>query len=100
MSREMLHSPRETNVQTITVDEELAEILRSEAGSLEAAASEALVMELFRRGRVSIGKACELLRVSREAFARRAEALGIPYFLINRDDWAAELATIEAWRRS
>jgi len=41
-----------------------------------------------------------LLRVPREAFARRADALGIPYFLINKDDWAAELATIEAWRRS
>ena len=66
---------------------------------IEAAASEALVMELFRRGRVSIGKACALLRIPREAFARRADDLGIPYFLINKDDWAAELATIEAWRR-
>jgi len=98
--RGVLHSPKGTDVQTITLDEELAEILRSEAGSLEAAASEALVMELFRRGRVSIGKACELLRVPREAFARRADDLGIPYFLINKDDWAAELATIEAWRQS
>jgi predicted HTH domain antitoxin len=96
----VLHSPKGTDVQTITLDEELAEILRSEAGSLEAAASEALVMELFRRGRVSIGKACALLRLPREAFARRADDLGIPYFLINKDDWAAELATIEAWRRS
>jgi predicted HTH domain antitoxin len=87
-------------VQTVTVDDELAAILRAENGSLEAAAREALVVELFRRGRLSIGKACELLSVTREAFAKRMADLGIPYFLINKTDWATELSTIEAWRPS
>jgi predicted HTH domain antitoxin len=90
----------ETNVQTLTLDDELAAILRSENGSLEAAAREALVVELFRRGRLSIGKACEFLGVTREAFARRVADLGIPYFLMNKADWATEFSTIEAWRRS
>jgi predicted HTH domain antitoxin len=87
-------------VQTVTVDDELATILQAENGSLEDAAREALVVELFRRGRLSIGKACELLGVTREAFAQRAADLGIPYFLMNKADWATELSTIEAWRRS
>ncbi len=82
------------------VDDELAMILRTEDGSLETAAREALVVELFRRGRVSIGKACELLNVDRETFAKRVADLGIPYFLIDKADWAAEFSTIEAWRRS
>lgn len=59
-----------------------------------------LVMEMFRRGRVSIGKACELLRVTREAFAQRAADLGIPYFSMSKADWEAELSTIDRWRRS
>lgn len=87
-------------MQTVTVDDELAAILRAENGSLEAATREALVVELFRRGRLSIGKACELLGLTRQAFARRAADLGIPYFLMDKADWAAELSTIEAWRRS
>ena len=87
-------------MQTVTVDDELAAILQAENGSLEAAAREALVVELFRRGRVSIGKAGELLNVSRETFAKRVADLGIPYFLIDKADWATERSTIEAWRRS
>ena len=87
-------------VQTLTLDDELAAILAAESGSFEVAAREALVMELFRRGRLSIGKACELLGLTREVFARRAADLGIPYFLMTKADWAAELSTIEAWPRS
>lgn len=84
----------------LTLDDDLAAILAAEDDSIETAAREALVMELFRRGRLSIGKACELLRLTREAFAQRAADLGIPYFLMTKADWAAELATIKGWPRS
>ena len=87
-------------MQTVALDDDLAAILAGENGSIQDAAREALVMELFRRGRLSIGKSCELLGLAREAFAQRAAELGIPYFLMNKADWAAELSTIEAWRRS
>ena len=91
----------ETAVQTVTVDDELAAILRAESGSLDVQRrAEALVVELFRRGRVSIGKACELLNVNRETFAERLADLGIQPFWINKADWATELSTIEAWRPS
>ncbi len=86
-------------MQTVALDDDVAEIL-AEDGSLEAATREALVMELFRRGRLSVGRACDLLHLSRDAFSQRASELGIPYFLMSRGDWAVELATIEAWRRS
>ena len=82
------------------VDDDLAAILATEHDSIQVAGQEALVMELFRRGRLSIGKACELLGLTREAFARRAADLGIPYFLMDTADWAAELSTISRWRRS
>ena len=51
-------------------------------------------MELFRRRRVSIGTACQLLRVRRDAFARRADDVGIPNFLINKDNWVAWVAEL------
>jgi predicted HTH domain antitoxin len=57
-------------------------------------------MGLFRRGRVSIGKACELLSLDRVAFARRAAELDIPYFQMTKDDWAAEKLSIESWPQS
>ncbi len=78
----------------IDVSDEVAELVEHEG------AEEMLVMELFRRGRISTGKACELLRLDRVAFARRASELEIPYFLMNKDDWNAEKATIDAWLRS
>ena len=109
----MLHRAKETGlsrgatltlrrhpVQTLALDDDLAAILAGENGSIQVVAREALVVELFRRGRLSIGKACELLHLTREAFAQRAADLGIPYFLMNKADWTADLATIEAWRQS
>ena len=87
-------------METLTLDGDLAAILAAEHDSIQVAAREAVVMELFRRGRLSIGKACELLCLTREAFARRAAELGIPYFLMNTADWAAELSTIDRWRQS
>ncbi len=63
-------------METLTLDDDLAAILAAEHDSIQVAAREALVMELFRRGRLSIGKACELLRLTREAFAGRAAELG------------------------
>jgi predicted HTH domain antitoxin len=95
-SRERRWRSRE---RTLRLDE-LAAILRAESDSLEAAAREALVVELFRRGRLSIDKACELLNVNRETFAERLADLEIPYFLIDKTDWATERSTIEGWPRS
>jgi hypothetical protein len=34
------------------------------------------------------------------AFARRASELGIPYFLMSKEDWESEKASIDAWLRS
>lgn len=87
-------------MRTVELDDELVAALEGEQASPEMAAREALVMELFRRGRLGAGRAASLLGQSRVAFARRADDLGIPYFLINKEDWSAELATIDGWLRS
>lgn len=86
--------------RTVELDDDLVAALEGEQVSPEVAAREALVMELFRRGRLGAGKAASLLGLSRAAFARRTADLGIPYFLIDAKDWATELAVIDAWPRS
>lgn len=86
-------------MRTVVLDDELAALLEEEK-PLDQAAREALVMELFRRGKISTGKACELLNLDRVSFARRASELGIPYFLMSKEDWEAERATLDAWLRS
>jgi aspartate kinase len=50
----------------------------SQPVNLDEATREALVMGLFRRGKVSIGKACELLSLDRSAFIRRANGHNVP----------------------
>ena len=86
-------------MRTVELDDELAALLEQER-PLGQAARETIVMDLFRRGRISTGKACELLGLDRVAFAQRAAALDIPYFQMTREDWQREQATIEAWLRS
>ena len=86
-------------MRTVELEDELAALLEQEK-PLDQAAREAIVMGLFRRGRLSIGRACGLLSLDRAAFARRADELDIPYFQMTAEDWAAEKASIDSWRKS
>jgi predicted HTH domain antitoxin len=84
----------------IDVDESLAALLHQSNQPVEDAAREMIVLELYRRGAVSSGKAAELLGLPRLDFIRHASRLGIPYIDMTSDEWQAEKATLEAWPRS
>jgi predicted HTH domain antitoxin len=86
-------------MRTVELEDELAALLEQEK-PLDQAAREAIVVGLFRRDRLSIGKACELLSLDRVAFARRAAELDIPYFQMTKEDWATERASIDSWLQS
>jgi predicted HTH domain antitoxin len=86
-------------MRTVVVDDELAALLEREQ-PLDQAAREALVMDLFRRGKVSTGKAGELLGLERMAFVRRAAELGVPVYLTTEEEWEREKATIDSWLKS
>jgi predicted HTH domain antitoxin len=86
-------------MRTVTLDEDLAALIEGEK-SLDEAAREALVMDLFRRGKVSTGKACELLGLDRTVFIRRANEHNVPVYLTTEKEWEADLAALEAWRPS
>lgn len=81
---------------TLQLDEDLAQFLQSGEQSAEDAARELIVLELYRRHRISGGKAAELLRMDRLDFIQRASDLGIPYLDMSAADWEQEVAAVEA----
>ncbi len=80
---------------SIQVEEDLAAVLSSSNRSLEQTARELIVLELFRRGTLSSGKAAELLGMSRFEFVRHASRLGIAFLDLTEDEWQAERAQAE-----
>ena len=85
-------------MRTVTLDEDLAVLIEGEK-SLDEATREALVMDLFRRRKVSAGKACELLGLDRLDFIRRANEHNVPVYLTTEKEWEADLAALEAWHK-
>jgi predicted HTH domain antitoxin len=81
----------------LDLDDELVAFLRRQDGTIEDVARELMVMELYRRGAVSRGKAAELLGMPLVEFLRRANELGIPYFNYSDEEFAAELAASKRW---
>jgi len=86
-------------MRTVVLDDELAALLEQEM-PLDQVARETIVVDLFRRGKISTGKACELLRLERMAFVRRANELGVPVYLTTEGEWEREKATIDSWLKS
>lgn len=85
-------------MRTVALDDELAALIEGEK-PLDEAMREALVMDLFRRRKVSAAKACELLGLDRQGFLRRAGELGIPVYLTTEKEWEADMAALDAWRQ-
>ena len=80
----------------IEIEEPLAAILHQTNQPVQEAGREMIVLELYRRGTISSGKAAELLGMQRIDFIRHASRLGIPYFALTGDEWEAEMASLEA----
>lgn len=78
------------------VDDDLIALLREANESVPRAMVELTVMELFRRGSISGGKAAQLLGMSRLEFIRHAADLGIPYFNLDPEDWETERAFVDS----
>lgn len=83
-------------MRTVALDDELALLLEQIQQPLEKATREAAVLELYRRGIVSSGKAGELLGMQRFDFVHYADKLGIPFFRMNQREWEAEKAAADS----
>jgi predicted HTH domain antitoxin len=79
-------------MSTISLDleEDLVALLRQSNQPVERVAREFIVLELYRRGAISSGKAAQLLGMSRVEFIQYASRLGIPYFTMTEGEWKNE----------
>jgi predicted HTH domain antitoxin len=79
-------------MSTISLDleEDVVALLRQSNQPVERAAREFIVLELYRRGAISSGKAAQLLGMARVEFIQYASRLGIPYFTMTEDEWKNE----------
>jgi predicted HTH domain antitoxin len=78
-------------VSEVTCDlpPELMAVLR-ELGEPAPMVKECVVIELYRRGLLSSGKAAEVLGMNRVAFIQYTGRLGIPFFRMTGDEWEEE----------
>jgi len=74
----------------LALEDDLVALLRSSNQPLERAVRELMILELYRRGALSSGKAAELMAVPRLEFIHYASSLGIPYFNMSEDEWDNE----------
>jgi len=78
------------SVVRLDLEEDLVVLLHQLNQPVQRTVRELIVLELYRRGIISSGKAAELLEMSRWEFIHHASYLGIPYFAMTEDEWAAE----------
>ena len=75
----------------VELDQDLVAVLEERHRPVKEAARELIVLELYRQGELSSGKAAQLLGLEREDFIRQASAQGIPYFQLRGEDLRREL---------
>jgi predicted HTH domain antitoxin len=76
----------------VALDDDVISALQQLNQPLEQAARECIVLELYRRGAISSGKAAELLGMPRAVFIAYASRLGIALFEMTDTEWAGERA--------
>jgi predicted HTH domain antitoxin len=79
----------------VQLDQDLVELLEELQRPAKQAARELIVLELYRQGEVSSGRAAQLLGKEREEFIRYASEKGIPYFQLDSDELRRELDTLK-----
>jgi len=75
---------------SIPLDPELAAVLQTYDRPVPDTARELMVLELYRQGKISSGKAAELLEMARLEFIQYSSRLGIPFLDMTDEEWRAE----------
>lgn len=75
----------------VDLGQDLVDLLEELHRPVKEAARELIVLELYRQGEVSSGKAAELLGMQRGEFIHYASARGIPYLQLSREELRREI---------
>jgi len=76
----------------VELGEELLELLESLDRPVQQSARELIILELYRQGRIAVGKAAELLGVGQSDFLQVASDAGVPYFEMTTQEWNEEIS--------
>lgn len=91
------------DLTAVTIEVTLPQALLFDTGvtpeEAGAALVRAFVLSLYRRDRISSGKAARLLGVNRLAFIQMLAEEGIPYLDYTAAELDDELAALKQWRR-
>ncbi len=79
----------------INLHEDVSELLGDSPEQIERSALEIIVLDLYRRHQISVGRAAALLGLDQLSFIRWSGSLGVPFFDMTADDWEQELRGIE-----
>lgn len=79
----------------ITFPREFLALLGAPSQAAEAV-KEFTILGLYQEGRISGGKAAELLGLTRRAFMALLARRGIAYFRLDPQEWEAEVARLRA----
>ena len=79
----------------VEIDRDLVDLLEELQRPAKQTARELIVLELYRQGEVSSGRAAQLLGKEREEFIRYASEQGIPYFQLDTDELQREVDTFK-----
>jgi len=85
---------RRVSAVSIDVSDDLLTAAGEDRATFERRAREAIVLDLVRRGQISMGRGARELGIDRLAFMRRSSANGIPVFDLSEDEWEAEVRRI------
>ena len=83
------------SVIRLEVDEDFAELLGNSPEQIERSALEMIVLELYRRRDLSVGRAAALLGLDQLSFIRWSGALGVPYLDMTPEEWQQELRVLD-----
>lgn len=81
---------------SLTLEDEVAILLQTTNQPASHVAREFIILELYRRGAISSGKAAALLGMSRWEFINYASRLGIAFFEMTDDEWQTERRQAQA----
>ena len=80
----------------LSLDDDLVELLRASPQPMETTARELIILELYRQGVLSGGRAAEMTGCSRWEYIQKAAQAGVPYFHMSAEDWQVEARESES----
>lgn len=83
------------SVIELNLEDDLTALLHQSNQPLQKTVHEIVVLELYRRGSISSGKAAQLLDLSRWAFIQHASRLGIAFYDMTDDEWDSENKAVQ-----